>query len=201
MKKILLSLTALVALAGTAQAHSGGLNSSGCHNQRGGTYHCHHGSPATSAKKATSAKAVTASKAKRELGTVSGLVTVVDGDTIKFGHRSIRLHGIDAPEKKQPCHRSGKAWSCGMSAKNALTAMVAGRSVSCTVAEIDKYGRGIGKCEAAGVSLNSGMVNAGWAMAYVKYSTDYVSAEASAKASGVGIWSSTFDPPWVWRRR
>lgn len=42
---------------------------------------------------------------------VSGIATVVDGDTLRLGPLSIRIHGIDAPEQGQTCqHRNGRAW-------------------------------------------------------------------------------------------
>ena len=34
---------------------------------------------------------------------ISGLAFISDGDTIKILDNRIRLHGIDAPEKKQKC--------------------------------------------------------------------------------------------------
>ena len=36
---------------------------------------------------------------------ISGKALVVDGDTIKINEISIRLYGIDAPEKKQFCKK------------------------------------------------------------------------------------------------
>ena len=35
---------------------------------------------------------------------ISGFAVVTDGDTIKISNKKIRLHGIDAPEKKQNCN-------------------------------------------------------------------------------------------------
>ena len=37
----------IVGMSSTAFSHGGGLNSSGCHNQKGGSYHCHR-SPSSS---------------------------------------------------------------------------------------------------------------------------------------------------------
>jgi endonuclease YncB( thermonuclease family) len=37
------------------------------------------------------------------VGSASAAATVVDGDTLKFGHEKIRLHGIDAPKSQQRC--------------------------------------------------------------------------------------------------
>ena len=44
------------------------------------------------------------------------------------------------------------------------------------------------------------MVAQGWAVAYRKYSTDYVSQEAAAKAGRRGVWRGEFVVPSRWRR-
>jgi hypothetical protein len=37
------------------------------------------------------------------VGSASAAATLIDGDTLKFGHERIRLHGIDAPKSQQRC--------------------------------------------------------------------------------------------------
>ncbi len=44
------------------------------------------------------------------------------------------------------------------------------------------------------------MVSQGWALAYRRYSLDYVDDEAEARAARRGIWASEFVEPWEWRR-
>jgi len=44
------------------------------------------------------------------------------------------------------------------------------------------------------------MVVDGWAMAYRKYSMDYVRAETFAKSRREGLWRGEFVPPWEWRQ-
>ena len=44
------------------------------------------------------------------------------------------------------------------------------------------------------------MVAQGWAVAYRKYSTDYVSQETAAKAARRGLWRGDFVEPSRWRR-
>jgi len=44
------------------------------------------------------------------------------------------------------------------------------------------------------------MVENGWAVAFRRYSLDYVGVEEEAKAVRRGIWSSGFVMPWDWRR-
>ncbi len=43
------------------------------------------------------------------------------------------------------------------------------------------------------------MVKIGFALAYRKYSRDYVDQEEAAQAEGAGIWGSEFTASWDWR--
>lgn len=124
---------------------------------------------------------------------------VIDGDTLEVGDETFRLEGIDAPEMKQTCSdASGESYPCGRRAKEALAAMAAG-PVTCERTGEDKYGRSLGYCSAAGMELNRQMVAQGWALAFVKYSTRYVAAEAEARGAKRGLWVGTVQAPWDWR--
>ena len=53
--------------------------------------------------------------------TILGNAKVIDGDTIKINKISIRLYGIDAPEKNQICiGLSGESYNCGLSSTRFL---------------------------------------------------------------------------------
>ena len=54
---------------------------------------------------------------------------------MKFGRQRVRLFGIDAPEKLQPCD-DGK-WYPGPLATKALVDFIAGRPVSCHQVDYD----------------------------------------------------------------
>ena len=133
--------------------------------------------------------------------TITGIASVTDGDSLEIRGTRIRLHGIDAPEGRQRCTRpSGETWRCGQQAALALSDRIGRRSVSCMARDIDRYGRTIAVCSQDGVDLNAWMVREGWAVAYRRYSKDYVPDEADARRAGRNIWSGTFDMPWDWRR-
>ncbi len=64
----------------------------------------------------------------------------------------------------------------------------------------DRYKRTIGRCTVAGEDMGAWMVQQGLALAYRRYSHDYVNEEAEARAARRGIWASEFVKPWEWRR-
>lgn len=136
------------------------------------------------------------------VGPLVGTASVVDGDTIEIHGQRIRLHGIDAPESRQECTRSdGATWRCGQEAALALSDRIGRSVVRCDVRGSDRYGRIISVCFKDTEDLNRWMVASGWAVAYRKYSLDYVADEERAHAARVGIWSGTFTMPWDWRSK
>ena len=133
---------------------------------------------------------------------IAGKPRVIDGDTIHIGDTKIRLHGIDAPEIKQTCRTSkGKEQMCGVLAKQALERLVKGQDVTCKGDTRDRYKRLIAVCYVGQLNINEQMVADGWALAYRRYSTDYVRAETLAKSRREGMWRTEFVPPWKWRKR
>ncbi|MCV2876312.1 thermonuclease family protein [Rhodobacteraceae bacterium XHP0102] len=130
-----------------------------------------------------------------------GVASVIDADTIEIRGVRIRLHGIDAPESRQLCRRnSGDEWRCGQQAALALSDRIGRRTVNCAVRDVDRYDRAIAVCTQDNQDLNRWLVNEGWAVAYRRYSRDYIEAEDQARRAGRNIWSGEFLMPWNWRR-
>jgi endonuclease YncB( thermonuclease family) len=68
------------------------------------------------------------------------------------------------------------------------------------VVEQDRHGRLVAKVFAPdGVDISCRLVSAGWALAYRRYSTDYIGAEDEAPKAKRGMWRGSFMKPWVWR--
>ncbi len=124
-----------------------------------------------------------------------GAAIVNDGDSITLGAERIRMRGIDAPEYSQTCRKNGADYPCGTVARQSLVRLIAGKPVSCTGWQRDRYGRLLGDCTAGSKDLNRAQVEAGWAVAYGGYESE----EANARAGKAGIWAGTFDQPQDWR--
>lgn len=131
---------------------------------------------------------------------VSGPAQVIDGDTLDVAGVRVRLHGVDAPETAQGCLADGETWACGREATRALLRRIDGRPVTCEARDVDQYGRMVAVCRRDGQDVNAWLVAEGWALAYRRYSADYVDEEASARTAHRGMWRGEFVVPWDWRR-
>ena len=134
-------------------------------------------------------------------GEISGVPSITDGDTIKILNKRIRFHGIDTPEKNQICIKNSKKYRCGQEATNALIKKINGNLVVCKVQDkLDRYKRYIGICFLGDLDLNKWMVRNGYAVAYRRYSNDYIEDENYAKKNKIGLWSGSFIHPEKWRK-
>lgn len=130
---------------------------------------------------------------------IIGTAVAGDGDGLTIGQTKIRLFGIDAPEFDQTCVRGGAQWQCGAEAADRLSKLVTGRQVFCLALGEDDFGRTLARCTVGAVDVNRTMVESGYAVAFRKYSTDYIAAEDRAKAAKLGLWSGTFEMPHEYR--
>ena len=111
------------------------------------------------------------------------VIKVADGDTItiltdKRKQIKIRLHGIDAPQKKQ---------AYGEKSREFLSSLIAGKIVNIKEKHTDRYGRTVGVVYYNNTDINKKMVENGYAWAYTRYSKDYVSEHNKARASKFGL--------------
>jgi endonuclease YncB( thermonuclease family) len=172
--------------------HGGGLDSSGCHNnKKTGDRHCH--------------RSKTRSSTKSD-GLISGPVTLLsvgDGDTVRVAGKSgakvtIRLACIDAPETSQG---SSGRWST-----KTLKGILQGKSISLKPQIKDRYGRTVAEIFVGTTNINLQMVREGAAFAYRKYLKQcdqdaYLNAESTAQQNRKGVWGPyQTQLPWEYRR-
>ena len=131
------------------------------------------------------------------------VVRVADGDTITVlapGNQQVkvRLYGIDCPEKGQ---------AFGQKARRFTADRVAGRNVTVSVLDTDRYGRTVGvvKTEDGGI-LNRELLTNGYAWLYTRYCkasfcSEWQAQELRARKAKAGIWSDRAAmEPWNWRK-
>jgi endonuclease YncB( thermonuclease family) len=128
------------------------------------------------------------------------VVGVQDGDTVTCLDESnqqqkIRLAGIDAPELGQ---------DYGKESREALAAMVFGKTVEVYDQGRDENGRWIARVVVDGVDVNQQMLATGSAWHYTAISSDQALAalQSQAQAQKVGLWSQPDPiPPWQFRHQ
>ena len=187
-----------------ALAHGGGLDKFGCHHNKNlGGYHCHRGKFAGQSF-SSKFEVIKEQQSGQEQPTKAymGKPRVIDGDTIWIDGTKIRLHGIDAPEANQKCSKkNGRKYRCGLASTQALRTLIGSKPVICKGITYDRYKRVIAVCYSGTVNLNAELVKKGWALAYRRYSKDYVAVEQEARNEARGMWAGEFRKPWEWRKR
>jgi micrococcal nuclease len=128
------------------------------------------------------------------------VVAIADGDTITVMHdgvsERVRLHGIDAPEKKQPFFHQAKGYVADLAFHKTVTVRMKDR---------DRWYRTVGEVILPdGRILNHEVVRVGYAWWFRKYAKgDDVlqSLEDQARTAKRGLWSGSEAPvpPWEWR--
>ena len=143
---------------------------------------------------------------------IIGIPKIVDGDTLKINEYKIRLEGIDAPEIKQQCEKEKLKissiigytfytnYNCGEVSKKNLDTKIFGSKIKCVSFGKDKYKRYLATCFKDRINLNRWMVRNGHAVAYRRYSKDYVPDEEFAKENKLGLWKGKFLNPEKWRK-
>jgi micrococcal nuclease len=127
------------------------------------------------------------------------VVGVQDGDTLTCLDESnqqqkIRLSDIDAPEIGQ---------DYGKASREALAALVFGKTVEVVDQGRDESGRWIARVMVDGIDVNRQMVATGSAWHYAAYSNDQSLAaiQAQAQSQKQGLWAAPAPtPPWVYRQ-
>jgi endonuclease YncB( thermonuclease family) len=111
--------------------------------------------------------------------------------------QSIRLNGIDTPERGARC---GDA-NIYQQAALALSEHIGTRTVTCEISGRDRYQRAIGTCSVAGSDVAACMVSNGWARDWPRYSGGrYATHEQVPRARGLGVWNAAC-PTTLWGNR
>ena len=93
-----------------------------------------------------------------------------------------------------------KNYLCGVIAKKKLIDKINYSKIKCITSSKDRYKRFLATCYKDKINLNKWMVRNGNAVAYKRYSKDYVRDEAYAKENKLGVWKGSFIMPEKWRK-
>lgn len=113
-------------------------------------------------------------------------VAVVDGQTLRLSGTVVRLDGVRAPRRGEPCAANA---DCGGAAAAMLHRLVRDRRVECSLSGQDSAGRVLGRCDAEGTDVNRALVASGWAFAQGGRPT-LAQAERFARRERLGLWAS-----------
>ena len=73
--------------------------------------------------------------------------------------------------------------------------------VQCWGDTLDRYGRTIARCRVGDQDIEQALVRDGWALAYVRYSRDYMDEDIAARLAGRGMRAWRCETPSAYRRR
>ena len=143
---------------------------------------------------------------------IVGTPKIIDGDTLHINEHKIRFEGIDAPEIKQQCKKDylkvssiigftlRKDYYCGITSKKKLEEKIKNSKIKCISLSKDRYKRYLATCYKDKINLNKWMVRNGHAVAYKRYSKQYLNDEKYAEENKLGIWKGSFLRPEKWRK-
>lgn len=110
---------------------------------------------------------------------------MIDGDSLELDVGGqvveVRMIGINAPEASD-CQ--------GPAAREALKAVIDGRSIGLESFGSDRFGRLLVEMFVDGSSVNEAMVRAGWALALHGDERDWTTEMKSAASDGLGMWDA-----------
>lgn len=137
------------------------------------------------------------------------VVRVADGDTftllVNGKQQRVRMASIDAPEVTKDRERPGQAQA--QASKDALAALIAGKTLTLDCYERDHYDRNV--CDVPlgdGTTANQKQVASGMAWVNMEGRGKFMrdpklpAIEQQARRAGLGVWQQA-NPvsPWVWR--
>lgn len=126
---------------------------------------------------------------------------VLSADTLEIYGHYFKLFGIAAPEISQTCaNAQGKPYNCGREAALWLKDWINDGELECHIIQQDTNGNMVGTCSYGPYDLGAALVNAGWAVAYTKYTSAYSPYEQQAQLARRGLWQGQFYMPWDWRK-
>ena len=132
---------------------------------------------------------------------LQGRAHAAGADSLRVGSTMVRLAGLEAPEREQRCGKGSKAWRCGAAAEAALSKLVDGRAVSCTVSGSDDSGRALARCTVGDKDVGAELVRQGHVFADGSIIGRYSFQEREARNAKAGLWGGDAERPAAYRAK
>lgn len=133
-------------------------------------------------------------------GTIKGQARAISGDTLRIGRQQIRLAYIEAPDREQTCKQSnGRSWRCGEAAQNALTRLLKGGKVVCTVSTPNSERAAVGECRNDEGDIAAALVKGGHVFTETGFFARYSDLEKEARTKAAGLWVGEAERPAAFR--
>jgi endonuclease YncB( thermonuclease family) len=132
---------------------------------------------------------------------LKGRAYATGADSLRVGAVTVKLSGIEAPESGQRCGTGANRWRCSAVAETALSRLVSGRRVSCSLSGTDEAGRALGQCSVGEKDIGAELVRQGYVFADGSFLARYASQEREARAAKAGLWSGEVERPAAYRAK
>jgi endonuclease YncB( thermonuclease family) len=156
--------------------------------------------PASETRQTAQGKSAALVKSRDDLPTVAvtrlpdlkGRASAMAGDLIKIGGITVKLSGIEAPERDQRCGAgpSERGWRCGQAAQDALARIVRGRQLTCQPGATDDSGHRLATCTSGDKDIAAELVRGGHVFAATGFFARYSGVESEAREARAGVWRS-----------
>jgi endonuclease YncB( thermonuclease family) len=134
---------------------------------------------------------------------VQGRAYPIGADTLRVGTATVKLTGLDPPEAEQRCGTIARGWRCSAAAEAALSRIIAGRTVSCTLSSAGRDDQGWlpGYCTVGDKDIGAELVRQGYLFADGGLLSRYAAQEREARAAKAGLWSGEVERPAAYRAK
>lgn len=123
---------------------------------------------------------------------LKGRASALAGDVIRIAGTTVKLAGVEAPERDQRCGAGAgdRGWRCGQAAQDALSRLLRAQQLSCQPGATDESGQRLATCTAGDKDIAAELVRGGHVFATTGFFAKYGGPESEARAARAGVWRS-----------
>ncbi len=119
---------------------------------------------------------------------LKGRGSAMAGDLVKISGTTVKLAGVEAPERDQRCGSGDRSRRCGEAARDALARLIRSQPIVCKLAGTDDSGFRLASCVSGEKDIAAELVRGGHVFAMMGFFSRYGSEEGEARTARAGIW-------------